>query len=72
MLKKLHWLPVDQHMMFKTATLVYMFLHTGFPRYLVHVFLSTAVPIAPGSVKVKAISLQFQSSTLPFINLSNS
>ena len=32
-LKKLHWLPVEQHMVFKTATLVYKFLHTGFPRY---------------------------------------
>ena len=32
-LKKLHWLPVEQHIMFKTATLVYKFLHTGFPRY---------------------------------------
>ena len=33
MLKKLHWLPVEQPMVFKTATLVYKFLHTGFPRY---------------------------------------
>ena len=32
-LKKLHFLPVEQCMMFKTATLVYKFLHTGFPRY---------------------------------------
>ena len=32
-LKKLHWLPVEQCMVFKTATLVYKFLHTGFPRY---------------------------------------
>ena len=31
--KKLHWLPVEQRMVFKTATLVYKFLHTGFPRY---------------------------------------
>ena len=30
-LKKLHWLPVEQRMVFKTATLVYKFLHTGFP-----------------------------------------
>ena len=29
-LKKLHWLPVEQCIMFKTATLVYKFLHTGF------------------------------------------
>ena len=32
-LKKLHWLPVEQPTVFKTATLVYKFLHTGFPRY---------------------------------------
>ena len=32
-LKKLHWLPVEQCTVFKTATLVYKFLHTGFPRY---------------------------------------
>ena len=32
-LKKVHWLPVEQHMVCKTATLVYKFLHTGFPRY---------------------------------------
>ena len=32
-LKKLHWLPVEQHTVFKTATLIYKYLHTGFPRY---------------------------------------
>ena len=32
-LKKLHWLPVEQCMVFKTDTLVYKFLHTGFPKY---------------------------------------
>ena len=32
-LKKLHWLVVEQCMVYKTATLVYKFLHTGFPRY---------------------------------------
>ena len=32
-LKKLHWLPVEQCTVFKTATLVYKYLHTGFPRY---------------------------------------
>ena len=31
-LKKLHWLPVEQRIIFKTATLIYKFLHTGFPR----------------------------------------
>ena len=32
-LNKLHWLPVEHHSLFKTATLVYKFLHTGFPTY---------------------------------------
>ena len=32
-LKKLHWLPIAQRTVFKTATLVYRYLHTGFPRY---------------------------------------
>ena len=32
-LKKLHWLPVEHRSVSKTATLVYKFLHTGFPKY---------------------------------------
>ena len=32
-LKKLHWLPVEQRTVFKTTTLVYKYLHTGFPSY---------------------------------------
>ena len=32
-LKKLYSLPVEQSMLFKTATLVHKFLHTCFPRY---------------------------------------
>ena len=31
-LKKLHWLPVEHRSVFKTATLVCKFLHTGFPK----------------------------------------
>ena len=57
-----------------TATLVYKFLHTGFPRYFAP-YLSSypiAVLIVPGAVKVVVISLSFQSFTLLFINLSNS
>ena len=33
MLKQLHWFSVEQHTVFKTATLVYKFLQAGFPRY---------------------------------------
>ena len=32
-LKNLHWLPVEHRSVFKTATLVYKFLHTGLPKY---------------------------------------
>ena len=32
-LKQLHWLPVKYRCMFKTATLVYKFLHSGSPSY---------------------------------------
>ena len=32
-LKQLHWLPVKYGCMFKTATLVYKFLHSGSPSY---------------------------------------
>ena len=71
-LKKLHWLPVEQRMVFKTATLAYKFLHIGFLGILLHIFLITSVLTAPGTAKVVAISLSFQSSTLLFINLSSS
>ena len=33
MSKQLHWLPVELHCIFKTATMVYKFLHTGSPSY---------------------------------------
>ena len=36
MLKKLHWLPVEHRSVFKTATLVYKFLYTGFCKYFAH------------------------------------
>ena len=32
-LRKLHWLPVQCRSEFKLATLVYKFIHTGFPKY---------------------------------------
>ena len=32
-LKSLHWLPIRQRIRFKTATLIYKFLHTGKPAY---------------------------------------
>ena len=38
-LKQLHWLPVQYRCIFKTATLVYKFLHSGSPSYF-EMFLS--------------------------------
>ena len=32
-LRKLHWLPIQVHSKFKLATLVYKFIHAGFPKY---------------------------------------
>ena len=32
-LKKLHWIPTEHQSVFKTATLVYKFLYTGFHEY---------------------------------------
>ena len=31
--KILHWLPIDHHSIFKTALLMYKFLHCGYPKY---------------------------------------
>ena len=39
-LKRLHWLPVEFHCIFKTATLVYKFLHSSHHTYF-HSLLST-------------------------------
>ena len=75
-LKKLHWLPVEHRSVFKTATLVYTlvykFLHTGFPSILLHISFPTAVLTVPGTVRVVVISLMFQSSNPLSINLSSS
>ena len=68
-LKKLHWLPVEQRMVFKTATLVYKFLHSGFPRYFAPYLSSYS---SSYSTRYSQSGCNFQSSTLLFINLSNS
>ena len=39
-LRKLHWLPVQFRSDFKLATLVFKFIHTGFPKYFAS-YLST-------------------------------
>ena len=70
-LKKLHWLPVEHRSVFKTATLVYKFLHTGFPKYCApYTSLPTTVPTVPGTVRVVVISLSFPSFNPQSINPS--
>ena len=69
-LKKLHWLPVEHRSIFKTATLVYKFLHTGY--ILLHISLSAAVPIVPGAVRVMVTFLSFPSFNPRSINQLNS
>ena len=59
-------------MVFKTATLVYKFLYTGFPRYFAPYLSSYTSSYSTRLSKVVAISLSFQSSTLLFSNLSSS
>ena len=70
-LKKLHWLPVEQRTVFKMPHLFVSIFTQAFPGILLHIFPPTAVLIAPGAVKVVVISLSFQSSAPPFTNLSN-
>ena len=71
-LKKLHWLPVEQRTVFKTATFVISIFTQIFQGILLRIFPPTTVLIVPGAVKVAVISLSFQSSTPLFTNLSNS
>ena len=72
MLKKLHWFPVEQHSVHDSHTCLQVSSHRFFTGILLHIFLPTSVLTVPGAVKVVVISLPFQSSTLLFINLSNS
>ena len=61
-LKKLHWLPVEQRTVFKTATLVYKSLYIDFLRYF-----------APYLSSSSAYSTRrSKSGGNPFTNLSNS
>ena len=57
-LQKLHWLPVKYHCIFKTATLVYKFLHSGSPSYF-EPFFSFSHPIVLGIVTQIVNTLQF-------------
>ena len=63
-LRKLHWPPVQFRSEFKLATLVYKFIHTGFPKYFAP-YLSTMLTILD-VVRVLQISLMYQNFNLKF------
>ena len=69
-LKQLHWLPVKYRCMFKTATLVYKFVHSGSP-YFNHSCHSAVVPIVPGVVTQIINTLLFFLSTHQSSSQSN-
>ena len=71
-LKNLHWLPVEHHSVIETATLVYEFLHTGFPKYFAPYISSYSSSYSTSAVRVVVISLLFQSFNPQSITLSNS
>ena len=71
-LKNLHWLPVEHRSVFKTATLVYKFLHTGFPKYFAPYISSYSSSYIPGAARVVVIYLSFPSFNPQSINQSNS
>ena len=70
-LKQLHWLPVKYRCMFKTATLVYKFLHNGCPSYFQPSCLPAAAPMVPGTVTQIVNTLLFLLSTHQSSSLSN-
>ena len=65
-LRKFHWLPVQFHSEFKLATLVYKFIHTGFPKYLLHIYPHTTILTILDVVRVLPISLMYQNFNLKF------
>ena len=62
-LRKLHWLPIQFHSEFKLATLVYKFIHTGFPKYFTP---HTTLLIILDAVRVLPISSMYQNFKLQF------
>ena len=67
-LKKLHWLPVEQ----RTATLVYKYLHTGFPRYFAPYLSSYNSSYSTRCSQSSGNFLVIPKFALLLINLSNS
>ena len=61
--KTLHWLPIEYNSLFKTALLVYKFLHSGYPKYL---YLSLNLDIVfITQLKAKLTVYSLRSHTLP-------
>ena len=71
-LKKLYWLPVGQRTVFKTATLVYKYLHTSFPRYFAPYLSSYSSSYSTRHSQSGGNFLVIPKFALLFINLSNS
>ena len=68
MRKTLHWLPIEHRSIFKTALLVYKFLHSGYPKYL---YLSLNLDIVSIThVKAKLMVCSLRSHTLPLQYMS--
>ena len=65
-LGKIHWLPVQFRSEFKLATVVCKFIHTGFPKYLIHIYPHTTILTILDIVRVLPISLMYQNFNLKF------
>ena len=70
-LGKLHWLTIQFCSEFKLATLVYKFIHTGFPKFLVS-HLSTYCTTYNTSHRVLQISSMYQNFNRKFTSLLSS
>ena len=71
-LRKLHWLPVQFRSEFKLATLVYKFIHTGFPKYFAPYLSTYHNTYNTRRSQSVANFLMFQSFNLKFTSPLNS
>ena len=63
--KTLHWLPIEHRFIFKTASLVYKFPHSGYPKYFVP-FLKPRHSVSITHAKAKQIVCSSRSTLCPF------
>ena len=66
--KILHWLPIEHRSIFKTALLVYKFLHCGHPKYFAPFLKPRQMSLTHTKAKLMVCSLR--SPTLPFQYIS--